>query len=62
MGALTIAAAVAYVFAFLTARGWLVTQSLSWAVALVALGLLCSLLAGLGPVVRAWTPPRPPQA
>lgn len=46
-----LAAAILYVLAVLAAAGWLLSQSTAHAVAFVAGGLLCQLIAGL-PVVK----------
>lgn len=46
MNLFTLLAAIAYVFAILYAKGWLVTASFANAVALVAAGLLLTLLTG----------------
>lgn len=46
-----LAAAVLYLLAVLAAAGWLLSQSIAHAVAFIAGGLLCQLVAGL-PVVQ----------
>lgn len=60
MPLLLIAAAVLYVLGFLSAWPLGLTQNIGHAIAFVAAGLVCALVAGVGPTILAMRRQAPP--